>query len=138
MKWFKKDTENKVSDRVAGSLAGWLIRTQTAFASGLHKKTGNWNQRQKKMFLAVVCIAFISFSISAITQSFKVTAKIKRPDRIVMPTRSSEIKEAIISEDEFKNVQRFKSTLDSITIKQRPGLVDSIRMVEEMYYSQQK
>jgi hypothetical protein len=49
---------------------------------------------------------------------------------------------ARITEDEIKRVHAFKESLDSITKKklliQRPGLMDSLDMVEQLYYSQKK
>lgn len=43
----------------------------------------------------------------------------------------------IITENEFKKVQEYKRTHANL-IKERPGLFDSLVLIEQTYYSQKK
>lgn len=127
----------KFGDTAAQGIAKSLQSLQQKFAAVMSSVSNKWTRKQKMIFLSLVCVGFISSSISAIMQSFN-EEKFSAPQQIVIPKEQRNEDIPLITEKEFQRVQSFRQRLDSVTIKQRPGLIDSIRMVEQMYYSQQK
>jgi hypothetical protein len=88
----------------------------------------------------LVCIAFGGMSIVAIVNSFKASDKTKSiiPKQISTPKNIYRRDKAfLITENEFQKVQEYKQTHPNL-IKERPGLFDSLTLIEQVYYSQKK
>jgi hypothetical protein len=162
--WFFKKQTNKeekevnlsMSDKVAGKIAGACIRAQRKFANGMNKMFKNMNNRNLKAFLILFCLCGGGYSIyltaSAITGSEK-TQKNLKVDQVDVPkhfdkTGDEVIPEAYVDEETFYKMQGFKKYMDSLKqnkskqydsiMQGRPGLMDSVQVLEERYYSQKQ
>ena len=102
--------------------------------------TKNWRQKQQWIFLYIVCLLFGGLSVFAIVNSFKT----KKTDKAIIPKSISvpknihqQINVFVITENEFQQVHQYKRTYPNLQ-KERPGLFDSLSLVEQIYYSQKK
>ncbi len=141
MKLFKRNkSQLNIQDKAATGIANGILKTQNWFAINLQQVTKNWKQKQQWIFLYLVCIAFGGMSIVAIVNSFKVSDKAKSiiPKPISIPGNTYKKDKAfLITENEFQKVQEYKQTHPNL-IKERPGLFDSLTLIEQVYYSQKK
>ncbi len=162
--WLLKKNKNKdgsnvnpsISDKVAGNIASAGIRLQRKFADGMNKIFKNMNNRNLKAFLILFCLCAGGYSIylaaSAITGSEK-TQKNLKIDQVDVPkhfdkTGDEVIPEAYVDEETFYKMQDFKNYMDSMKqnkskqydsiMQARPGLMDSVQVLEEIYYSQKQ
>lgn len=160
--WLFKKQKNKgecntnspsVSDKVAGKIAGAGILIQRTFAEGMNKIFRNMNNKKLKVFLILFCLCAGGYSIyltiNAITgperkqKSFKV-------DQVDVPkhfdkTGDEIMPESYVDEETFYKIQGFKKYMDSLKqnksmqydsiLQARPGLMDSVQVLEELYYS---
>ncbi len=150
------DNRSSMSDKVAGKMAGAGIRVQRTFAEGMNKIFRNMNAKKLKGFLILFCICAGGYSIyltvNAITgpeekqKSFKV-------DQVDVPkhfdkTGDEIMTEAFVDEETFDKIQGFKKYMGSLKqnkskqydsiLQARPGLMDSVQVLEEIYYSQKQ
>lgn len=149
--------ESKVHDKVAKGIAGFLLSVQNRFASFMSGRINNLSSRSKQICLAIFCLMFGGFSIYAFVGAFSDTGNSGRrikPDQVSVPKyydrTNSEIKEPSVGERDIIRINRFKKYMDSLSkspkgrpvydsiLKARPGLMDSIHVIEEIYYSQSK
>jgi hypothetical protein len=141
MKLFeRKERQVNIPDKAAIVIANGILKSQHWFANTLEGLTGKWKQKQQWFFLYGVCFLFGGLSIAAIVNSFKVPEN----DNALMPKSISvpkniykEGKAFFITENEFQKVQEYKRTHANL-IKERPGLFDSLVLIEQSYYSQKK
>lgn len=157
MKHFrKKNTEIKsqVSDKAAGWIANAILNTQKKFAVSLEKISASWKPKQQWIFLYLVCLVFGGLSFISIIKPFnKKTGNIlSKPSAIKTPRMIPDDEQHAVSitDNEIRQVHLFKHSLDSLSktadgkikvdrlMKRRPGLMDSLEMVEQLYYSQKK
>lgn len=139
----KKAKENPLQDKVAGSIAGGLICLQTKFSNLMSKLFMNMKAKRIKMWLVMFCIISgglsIYFFISALIAKPKATIKI---DKVKMPQHVDqsgvEIKVIPVPDEVFQDIQDYKKYMDSLGEPIRPGLLDSIKIIEEIYVQQQK
>jgi hypothetical protein len=139
MKLYKQDSSiSPLKDKAASTLATGIIKCQSLFASTLYRYTNKWKVRQQWIFLYFVCGSFISLSIFAAIYPFKEkeTGQDFIPKAISFPKNISS-QPFQITEKEFQKVQQFKNTHPDL-LKEHPGLYDSLKMVEQAYYSQKK
>ncbi|MBS1666417.1 MAG: hypothetical protein JST58_03490 [Bacteroidetes bacterium] len=132
----KADLANKAASRIANG----IIKTQNVFAKYMYDVTRNWKQKQQWIFLYMVCLVFDGLSIVAIVNSFKTKTEGKAimPKPIAVPKNIQQQNNPfIITENEFQQVQEYKRKYPALQ-KERPGLYDSLNLVEQMYYSQKK
>ena len=88
----------------------------------------------------MICLAFGGLSIAAIVNSFRVSGKSKViiPKSISIPKNIyAEDKAFLITENEFQQVQDYKRKHPEL-INERPGLYDSLSLIEQAYHSQIK
>ena len=144
MKLFRKglvQTKSGVSDKAAGWIANSILKVQGKFAGTLGKLSVSWKRKQQWIFLYTVCLVFGGLSIISVIQSFK-TNHILKTTAIKVPRNIHKESSVRITENEFKKVENFKRSLDSGSREklkeERPGLMDSLEMVEQLYYSQKK
>lgn len=162
--WFlkrkKKDSDDNrraVSDKVAGKIACAGIKMQQAFASKMNKLFENMNMQRMKITLIFFCLSAGGFSLyllaNAIFRKDREQQLIKI-DRVDVPRHFDKsgdetiMQEAIIDEQTYNQVQDFKNYMDSIRIHNkreydsiiinRPGLLDSVQMLEQIYLSQKQ
>lgn len=141
MKLFKrKEGQVNIPDKAATGIANGILKSQRWFANTLESLTNKWKQKQQWIFLYTVCFLFGGLSIAAIVNSFKFpeNAKALMPKSISVPKNIyKEDKPFLITETEFQKVQEYKRTHPNL-LKERPGLFDSLMLIEQSYYSQKK
>lgn len=141
MRLFKKHTGNSnLSDKAAIDITNGIIKMQSKFAVLMSGFAGSWKQKQQWIFLYIVCLVFGGMSVTAIVQPFKTVQQSRplKPQSISMPKNiQKENKAFIITDKEFQAVRAYKQTHTNL-LKERPGLYDSLGLIEQMYYSQQK
>ena len=141
MKLFKRNkSQLNIQDKAATGIANGILKTQNWFAINLQQVTKSWKQKQQWIFLYLVCLVFGGLSIVAIVNSFKASDKEKSiiPKPISTPKNIYRgDKEFLITENEFQKVQEYKQSHPNL-IKERPGLFDSLTLIEQVYYSQKK
>jgi hypothetical protein len=154
MRLFKKNIATGAGDKAAGWIANTILRVQRCFADVLEKKSMSWKTKQQWIFLYMVCLLFGGLSVITIVKSFNKKsqnilskpAAIKTPRMMPDENRNS----VVITDNEIRKVHIFKHTLDSLSktddgkikvknlMMRRPGIMDSLEMVEQLYYSQKK
>jgi hypothetical protein len=139
MKLFKKNiNQTNIPDKAATGIANGILKSQRWFASNLEGVTKKWKQKQQWFFLLGICILFGGLSITAIVNSFRQPANSKAimPKAISIPkTIQNNTNLYLITEKEFQQVQTYKQQHPDL-IKERPGLFDSLTLIEQSYYSQ--
>ena len=141
MKQFKPEERRmNVLDKAATSIAHGLLKTQNGFAVRLQQVTKNWKQKQQWIFLYMVCLVSGGLSTLALVHAFRYAddAKPVIPKPISIPRNIPRENNAfLITTNEFQQVQEYKKAHPDV-IKDRPGLSDSLALIEEVYYSQKK
>ena len=141
MKLFKrKEGQVNIADKAATGIANGILKSQHWFAYTLESLTNKWKQKQQWIFLYVVCLVFGGLSIAAMVNSFKTGANSNTlmPKSISVPKNIYKGDQAyLITENEFQQVQEYKRTHPNL-LKERPGLFDSLILIEQTYYSQKK
>jgi hypothetical protein len=156
----KKDTAENcktISDKVAGKIAGAGIKMQQLFAGKMNKLFENMNVKRIKILLIGFCVIAGGFSLYLLANSifqkdnkqqvFKIEQVDvpkhfdKTGDEIITP-------EAVIDERTYLQIRYFKKYMDSIQVHRkreydsilvnRPGLLDSVQMLEQIYLSQKQ
>ena len=141
MKLFKKNIKgNELTDKAANEVAKGILKSQNSFAKYMSRFTKKWKQKQQWVFLYVVCLFFGGMSIMTVVNSFKSKEDSKTiiPKSISLPRNIQQQSNVhAITENEIQQVQKYKSKYPNLQ-KERPGLFDSLSMVEQIYYSQKK
>ena len=141
MKFFRRNiNQSIIQDKAATGIANGILKSQRWFASNLETLTKKWKQKQQWIFLYLVCLLFGGLSIIAVVNAFKVSATSKTiiPKSIAVPKNIYlDNNSFLITENEFKQVQEYKKQHPNLLIE-RPGLWDSLTLIEQSYYSQKK
>jgi hypothetical protein len=144
----KKHTESHRvdwADKAAGKIAGAGIFVQTAFARAMHKIVSALPRQQLKFVVLAFFTLSGAFSLYLVAdavlgtprlqpslqiQPIRIPPSLKRPDPgDVSPPIALDAKQ-------FEEIQQYKHYMDSTGQTIRPGLADSIRVLEQMYYEQ--
>ena len=141
MKRFKKNMSQAIlQDKTAQGIANAILNAQHWFANNLEDLTIKWKQKQQWFFLICVCLLFGGVSIAAIFNAFKQSAN----STVFVPKAISDPKSIpynvspyLITVEEFTQVQNYKEQHPNLS-EDRPGLLDSLTLVEQSYYSQKK
>lgn len=150
----EEESNPSMSDKMAGKIAGAGIKAQTAFANKMNKLFENINHRKLKSGLMVFILLAGGYSlylvVSAITKpskqsSFKVE-QIDVPKHFNKTGDEIMPMETLVDENTYGKIQGFKKYMDSLKQNHfeqydsiqtaRPGLIDSVLMLEEVYHSQ--
>ncbi len=146
MIWRKKNksiADNPIRDKVAGKLARGFLALQTKFGNSMNKSIGSMPTSQLKVLLICFCIFSGGLSSYFIIQAvfFKPQPAFKI-DHVKVPKHinrsGDEIMENVMPPEVYIEMQEYKRYMDSIGEPIRPGLRDSIQMLEEIYLQQQK
>ncbi len=146
MFWKRKKKEVKetpLQDKVAGKIAGGLIKVQTKFGNGMDKIVSTMTTKKVKVWLAVFCIvsggSSIYFFVNALVTKPKPVFKI---DAVHVPKHfdksGDEVMENPLPDEMYQHIQEYKKYMDSLGEPIRPSLLDSIKILEEIYLQQQK
>lgn len=144
-------------DRVLRQMVNACLRMQTGWALWMGRRT----QHLSRITLLLLLLAFIAlasgYSIYLIGQSFSgpqanafsVTPIIK-PGHVLQTGDAASQPDMIISKTDYQRIIRFRGYMDSLArsptgkvvydsiVLSRPGLPDSIRLIEKIYQSQIK
>lgn len=133
----KKSEPPAWKDKVAVKVAGALINLQAKVSDRMNKS------RYLKTILISFCV--VSGSLSAY---FLIDAIITKPtpsfriDHVRLPKHfdqsGDEVMENVLPGDIYQDIQEYRHYMDSIGEPIRPGLQDSMQMLEEIYLQQQK
>jgi len=164
MRLFKKFKKAEISqhaslgwDKVASKIVVTLIGMQTKFSDRVSKRLSNMTIKKIKIIFIFFCLTTGGFSgyliVNAITRPGKnmgvyKPGKLERPKYYDRTGDELILTENYINEELFYKIQKFKKYMDSLKqmksytydsiLKARPFLLDSIEMIEEIYYSQQQ
>lgn len=140
----KLKQHNPWTDKAAERITGAGIRLQGKFASIMHTLSARLSMKRLKVWLVVFCMVWGGLSLYLIAtaifredklQPFYKVDAINRPV-LVEPT-DEEVSGPMVDEATYQQIQIFKkSNLYDSTIRARPGLVDSILLLEKIYQSQ--
>ena len=153
----KVETGNAVSDKVAGKIAKAGIAVQNKFAKGMDKIFAGMKTKRLKLYLIIFCISCGGYSIYLFTDaivSADVKNKVLQIDKASIPKYFEDTGDDImatdnsVDEETFNQIQQFKKYLDSLKqnksylydsiITARPFLMDTVLMLEQIYYSQKQ
>ncbi len=130
-------SEQNKGNKVAEKIAGGILKFQDAFSNRMN--------RLKSLKLILICFCVLSgglsiyFLVDAIASKPKPKIRIDRirtPQPIYEP--SEEMYDEKIPVEIYHQIQDYKRYTDSTGEVIRPGLADSMRILEEMYLQQQK
>lgn len=153
---FKKRKQDRPSalktgltDRAARKGAGIIIGLQRKWAESMHKLTRNWTGTQKKTALICFCTLLGAHSGIALYQAFNPSPKkqtvipVTRMHRPLL--QESKIRAPSSGDPAYRRVKQIHAWLDSLQttaegrkrydslMKKRPGLMDTIIMIENFY-----
>jgi hypothetical protein len=153
----KNEAGNAVSDKVAGKIARAGIIAQSRFANGMNKMFTGMNVKRLKLSLIIFCIGCGGYSIYLFTDAIVNPAanqNIIKIEQAIVPKHFNKTgdetiaAENMVDEETFKQIQQFKHYLDSLKqnksylydsiITARPLLMDTVLMLEQIYYSQKQ
>lgn len=154
-----KETGNKVtvSDKIAGKIAGLGIKLQQLFAEKMNRVFMKTDFKRLKIILILFCIGAGGYSIYLIANSvispdrkqnsFEVQ-QMDVPKHFNKTGDENLIPEAYVDEETYQQIKQFRNYLDSLKQKRRneydsilqarPGLMDSVQMLEQIYLSQKQ
>ena len=154
MRWFKKHKEASGTpgkDKVAKGIAGLIVKMNVGFARYMNKFT----EKLSSSTLKVALIVFLSFGTS-VSLYFIVAAFVKaeplktvKIDSISVPrnfekTAPERVQQDFpVTEKEYQEMVRFTQYMDSLQKSEgtrydsimlnRPGLIDSVKVLERIY-----
>jgi len=139
----KEQNENPLQDKMAGKIAAGFIWLQTKFSDRMNKMFTGMNKRKLKIILILFCMVSgglsIYFFIDAIVSKPKAKLRI---DQVRMPQHfdksGDEVMENVMPDEIYQQIQDYRHYMDRIGEPIRPGLQDSMRILEEIYLQQQK
>ena len=145
------------NDKILRQMVNTCLRLQTGWSLWMGRRTERLSRRTILLLLLAFIVLSCGYSINLIGQSFwgnhanaiSVTP-IKKPGHILQTGEATTLPDMIISKTDYQGIIRFSGYMDSLTrspagkaaydsiILSRPGLLDSIRFIEEIYQSQTK
>jgi hypothetical protein len=162
----KKENKNGTQDRavlknkVANRLVVYLSVIQNGFARLMDRWVNGLTQRGKKIFLIIFILAFGSYSFYILLSTFvgsnKESAKSVKPTGISIPKYLNKSGDentsatVVVTDEDLIKIRSFNQYMDSLKLSTtgkrvydsirltRPGLMDSIRVLEQIYFFQQK
>lgn len=137
--------------------AAAIDRKQRQCADYLNRKTEMYSKRSKQIVLAAFCLLFGSSSIYIIFQAIESPSGKITIEKMSFPKYATGSDTArsfqpipVLTEKQHQRIQRFRKYMDSLQttkagqikydsiIKARPGLMDSIDFIEQVYREQTK
>lgn len=126
-----------IKESIAEKLAKGILSVQEKFSARMNRL------RQLKALLIGFCVISATLSTYFLVEAIvsKPESKIKiEPIRIprAAPQRDSKLFDERLPDDLYRDLQEYKRYMDSTRQQIRPGLADSIRLLEQLYLEQQK
>ena len=143
-----------MSDKVAGKIAGAGIILQKKFADRLNGTFRNMNSKKLKGLLILFCLSAGSYSVYLSVNAIIGQEKRQKNftvDQVDVPkhfdkTGDEILTDASVDEETFYKIQAFKKYMENLKqnmsmqydsiLQTRPGLLDSVQVLEGIYYSQ--
>ena len=136
----KHDTKHQISERLATIIASGILQVQYWFAKILQSSTKKWKQPQRLIFLYMTCLVFGGMSMVVILQSLN-SGEVSEISHMKFTNKmqafTPQHKGFLITKEELQKVQKYKLEHPKLD-KEMPGLYDSLNLIEQSYYSQQK
>ncbi|MEO7983262.1 MAG: hypothetical protein ABI688_04190 [Bacteroidota bacterium] len=148
---------NSDQDRVAKNIVERCIRLQERWATYMQKQTERLSGNGKIIVLSLFCLVAGSLSIYLMAVSLMrypaVSIKISHIKAPLYSARSFDHdtkSSIIITREEYQRIEYFRHYMDSLAtssygkliydsiLKQRPGLLDSVAFIENIYQLQTK
>jgi hypothetical protein len=149
----KKKQVKSTSEKAANKIAGGLLKMQLAFSRTMNKRFDGMSAKRSKAVLILFCVlwgsASLYFIVLGVLSKPSQTISIEQANTPAYFNKMGNIEDDVVTVDEttWNNIQTFKKYMDSLKFYQpasydsilssRPGLLDSIEMIESIYYSQQ-
>jgi len=132
----KNKVDNKLQDQAAGKIAATLLGVQTRVSNRMNRL------KNLKWLLILFCMLSGSLSIYFIAEAILTVPKKQLhidPIRILkhLDQPADTLTRPAIPSEIFQQIQGYKRYMDSLGEPIRPGLLDSIRILEEIYSEQQ-
>jgi hypothetical protein len=134
----RKIKDSPVTDKVAVKIAGGIISVQNKFSAGMNKLVWKVSLKKIKIAFVIFCLLSGGLSIYFFVTALAAPQNSIRIDKIKRPQYFDQTGNEGIEQDIYKNIQDYKKMMDSIGEPIRPSLLDSIKMLEEIYLQQQK
>ena len=134
-----------------------IDKRQRRWAILLNQQAEKYSKQSKQIFLVIFCVLFGGGSIYIMVRAIENPSGRLRIERMSFPryatgsdTSSTFQPTVVLTEKQYRNIQRFKKYMDSLQtttagklkydsiIKTRPGLIDSIVFIEQIYRQQVK
>jgi hypothetical protein len=147
----------EMQDHFLKSIVHTCIRWQSRWAFWMQRKAEKLSNKGKLIMLLVFVLLTGSYSLYLVGKSFSGNSKpsfsitsIKKPAHVQENGDKSKHTNAVISKSEYERIHRFKQYMDSLAhsstgkvlydsiVALRPGLMDSIQLIENIYQSQIK
>lgn len=141
-------------DRMAASIVRHCIRWQLKWAAWMQHKAERLSGKGKAVVLSLFCLlagGYSSFlAISSSSGKPPPLAHIEQTKDVHPPGDGFSHAPVVITKDEYRKTQRFRQYLDSLDqtpsggklldslMANRPGLLDSVLLFENLYQSQIK
>lgn len=162
MKLFKRNKmksvhyANVAQDKIAKGIAGFLLNIQIRSSTFMNTWMNQLGSNAKRIWLLIFCIVFGALSIYSFVGAFK-SDKIShnkiKPAQLSVPKYydQNEVQNLpTVSKNDMQRIEKFKKYMDSLKgsvrgkpvydsiLTARPGLMDSVQTIEQLYYSQSK
>jgi len=151
----KQSEQSSEQERIATHIFNTTIEFQQKWSTYLQRKTNRLSNVVKICLLIAFCFISTGYSIYRLKYSFTTSREsVIQVDRFVTKGSTSNSGDLILkphkqpANDKFFRIQKFLKYIDSLNLttsgrklkdsilKDRPGLMDSIRTVEKMFQSQ--
>ncbi len=156
-KEIQSDDKTTVSDKMAYKIAGVGIKAQQLFAEKMNRTFMKTDFKRLKLILIFFCVSAGGYSIYLIANSVfsperkQKTFEIQQMDIPKHFNKSGDetiMPEATIDEQTYLQIQDFRKYMDSLKLNRtnefesilqaRPGLMDSVQVLEQIYLSQKQ
>ncbi len=139
----KEPKVNPLQDKAARKIAGFMITAQTKFADRMNKHASKVPVARMKILVILFALSWGGLSFYFIADAVfgpkhpRLTIDgIKLLRHIDQPRR--EAGESNVDPGTYRQIQAYKKYMDSTQQSIRPGLLDSMNLLEQIYLSQQK
>lgn len=148
---------DEVHDRILKQTVNTCLRMQNVWALWMGRRTERLSRRTLLLLLLTFIVLACGYSIYLIGQSFSgnqtstfSVTPIRKPGHVLQAGDATSQPDMIVSKTDYQGIIRFRGYMDSLArspdgkaaydsiILNRPGLLDSIRYIEEAYQSQTK
>ena len=141
----KGNKEYGWTNLAAEKIAGAGLRLQQQFAKVMNNLVAGIPKRKLKIVVVVFCVVGGGFSLYLVAdalfgaqrkKSIQITP-MKVPRYVDKTATEVREVEGTVSDDMYRQIQRYKHYMDSMQITIRPGLLDSMKVLEQIYKTQQ-